>query len=132
MTAFEIIPGKNNGYPFIKGLRDDVTAGLTQPLCRGIFRGKKGEYLTIPFSRNFDAALKAPLPLCMMICFGENVNGGLPWIKRLRAVRKITDSSLYFKDKKAESLYFDNKDIETAYCNNKKVFDKYYVREYIV
>ena len=100
---FEMIEGRNNGYPVIKVVRDDIDTGL-----------------------------KAPLPLCMMICFGKNVNGGLPWIKRLRAVRKITDSSLYFKDKKAESLYFDNKDIETAYCNNKKVFDKYYVREYIV
>lgn len=100
---FEMIEGKNNGYPVIKEVRDDI-----------------------------DARLKAPLPSCMMICFGENINGGLPWIKRLQAVRKKTDSSLYFNDKKAERLYFDNKTIETAFCNDKKVFDIYYIREYIV
>lgn len=129
---FEIYEGRNQGYPYIPELSERDSAGLISPVSRTILIADGSGYPMIAGMPAATVELIKPLPGNIMICCGDDVNGGLPWISRLKAIITVTESSLYFGDKKVTGLYLGEKEIKTAFCNNKKVFDIYFDRKIIV
>lgn len=159
---FEIIADRNQGYPCIPELEERDSAELTEPLCQFMLAAGENGYLCISEMEERDSAelteplcqfmfvagengypviasmpevspkLVPPFPDYMMMCFGETINGGLPWIRAIKAIEKVFFSSLYFEDKQVQRIYFEGQDLTAAYCNGCKVFDKHYDRMKIV
>lgn len=130
--TFKIIEGRNQGYPCIPELSERDDAKLVAPVCMYMFTTGESGYPVIAPVPDAVPELTSPLPEYMMICFGEKVNSGLPWIGGLKAAVQISDSSLYFSDKQIRGMYFGEQALELAYCNGAKVFETYYVRMKIV
>lgn len=128
---FEVIDGRNNGYPCIHELREFGKA-LTAPVCEFMFVPDKSGYPVITRLPETASDLSGALPECMMTCFGEQINGGYPWISNLKAVVNVSDSLLFFGGRHVKGLYYEEKSIETAYCGGVRVFDTYLIREKII
>lgn len=132
MMAFSIISGRNQGYPCISELRERSSAVLVQPICEFMFDLSGGGYPVIAPVRKASAELVSPIPEYIMVCLGDRVNSGLPWITVLKALRSVMESSLYFRGRQVQAMYFNENPCKTAYCNGKKVFAEYLIREKIV
>lgn len=130
--GFEIIDGRNHGYPCIPELPELDKARLTAPVCQFMFVPGRSGYPMIAPVRESAAGISEPLPEYMMTCFGDEVNGGYPWIGDLKAVVNDSYSLLYFGDKRVKSMYCEGKAVKTAYCGGGKVFDTYQSRAKIV
>ncbi len=129
---FEIIKGRNEGYPCIPELNERESAGFIQPVCEYLFSSGSEGYPVIADVPESSTGFTGTLPECMMMCFGEKVNGGYPWIRNISSLRSITESSLYYGGKKIQGMYYNGKHCGTAFCNGGTVFDTYSVREKIV
>lgn len=91
-----------------------------------------GGYPVIAPMREASAELVSPIPEYMMVCLGDRVNSGLPWITALKALRSVMESSLYYRGRQVQAMYFNENPCETAYCNGKQAFATYLTREKIV
>jgi len=130
--AFEIIKGRNQGYPCIPELNERESADLVGTVNEYMFFAESGRYPVIAQLSVASAKLEAPFPEYMMTCFGENVNDGFPWLGRLKAIRKRTESSLCYNGRNIRRMYFNEKICKTAYCNGLRVFDTFSERTEIV
>ena len=130
--AFEIINGRNNGYPCIPELNERQSAALVSPVCEYMFKAGATGYPVVAGLSENTCGISVPYPETLMICFGKDVNDGYPWIRNIKALRSVTESSLFFEGRRAERLYFNGNICETAFCNGKKVFDTFISREKIV
>ena len=130
--AFEIISGRNQGYPCVPELNERESAKLVSPVNEFMLFGGNGSYPVVVQLPEISGKLSAPLPEYMMMCFGENVNGGLPWIKKLKAVRNKTESALCYNGRNVRQMYFNENLCKTAYCNGLRVFDTFFERTEIV
>lgn len=130
--GFEIIDGRNHGYPCIPELAERDKAGLTVPVCQFMFVLGRSGYPVIAPIQESSAVISEPLPEYMMNCFREEVNGGYPWIGDLKAIVNGTVSFLYFGDRHVKSMYYEGKAVKTAYCGGSKVYDTYLSRAKIV
>ena len=130
--GFEIIEGRNDGYPCIPELRECESTALTYPVSEFMFTPGESGYPEIARLPEAETGFTGEQPEYIMMCFGEQVNGGYPWISGLKTAVRASYSYLYFGDRHAEKLYYEGKEIETAYCGGRKVFDTYLIREKIV
>lgn len=130
--VFEIIKGRNQGYPCIPELNECESAKLISPVNEYMFFAGSGEYPVIVQVPAASAKLEAPFPEYMMTCFGENVNGGFLWLGRLKAIRNRTESELYNNGRKIRRMYFNENSCKTAYCNGLRVFETFCERTEIV
>ncbi len=129
--GFEIIDGRNHGYPCIPEQRECGEA-LASPVCEFMFVPGKVGYPVITRLSETASGLSEELPEYIMTSFGEHVNGGYPWIGGLKAAVNVSESHLYFGNRHVKVLYYEGKAIETAYCSGIRVFDTYLTREKIV
>ncbi len=129
--GFDIVEGRNHGYPCIPELKERDDIGMVSPVCRFMFIAESSYPSIFSIPEALPEMVK-PVPEFMMRCFGESVNGGLPWIEELKAVRKNVFSSLYFGSRQVKGLYFGENALKSAYCSEAKVFDTYYERGKIV
>lgn len=130
--GFEIIDGRNDGYPCIPELRECDNTGLINPVCEFMFTPGESGYPAIARLPEAETGFTGEPPEYMMMCFGEKVNGGYPWISELKTAVSTSYSYLYFGGSHAERLYYEGKAVKTAYCGGRKVFDTYLIREKIV
>ncbi len=129
---FEIITGRNQGYPCIPELNERESAGFIQPVCKYLFSSGREGYPVIADVPESSTGFAGTLPECLMMCFGANVNNGYLWIRNISALRSVTESSLYYGGRKVQGMYYNEKPCGTAFCNGGTVFDTYSVREKIV
>ncbi len=130
--AFEIIKGRNHGYPCIPELNEIESAAFVYPVNEFMLTGRIGRYPVIEKLPEVTAEFSVPFPECMMICFGESVNGGFPWIRGLKAIISKTESTLWYNGRRVHRMYFNEKPCKTAYCNGLRVFDTFSERTEIV
>ncbi len=129
--GFDIINGRNHGYPCIPELNERDDIGLEYPVCQFMFIAEGG-YPSIFSMPEALTSMVKPVPKFMMRCFGKLINGGLPWIEELKEVRKNSFSSLYFGSRQVKGLNFGEQELKSAYCSGTKVFGEYYDRGKIV
>lgn len=130
--GFEIIKNRNQGYPSIPELNERESAGLIQPVCRYLFYSGNEGYPVIADVPESSTGFADTLPECLMVCFGENINSGYPWIRNISALRSVTESTLYYGGRRVTGMYYNGNSCGTAFCNGGIVFDTYSVRERIV
>lgn len=126
-----IVPGKNNGYPFVEGLTDTISFADTPP-CHEFYMRispslNDGYPAIVQIPQAGGTGLSEPYPDFMFHCLGEDFNDGYPLILQLHGITREPFSDIFFAENNAAELFFGNSRVEAAYCNGQKVYGMKYV-----
>ena len=131
--SFEIIEGRNGGYPCIPQLSERSSTGLTPPCCQYMMQvSVEGKYPAVQDVPEITSIMTNPFPENMMSCYGPEVNSGYPWLALLETIVQATFSRLRTNGRTASALWYNGQEIKKAYSKEQKVYEIYYLKRRIV
>ena len=130
--SFEIIIGRNNGYPCIPELDEFVSAERKPPYSDFMLLVEENNYPMIKelALKKTSAERTAPYPDFMFRCV-PHLNDGYPYLLKLGTLTEDVQSSLFSGEKKVINIFAGDREIKSAYCRGEAVFVKCYVKRNI-
>ncbi|MDE6781433.1 MAG: hypothetical protein K2J40_08250 [Ruminococcus sp.] len=129
--SFVIDSTVNNGYPHIPDMPELPSVQLKKPHYKDYYVVDEDRNNGYPTFGNLDSvpetAMQKIYPHGLMMCMGNDVNDGYPFIPEISGIIVREGYSLYFGSRLISEMYYGKKQIFSAYCNDNEVFGIKYV-----